>query len=134
MGRDRVWADMYEAAKRLSEKYGFAVRAVSRREGFHRVQGFATSQPRSFESVRGRRLFSRRWDQTQRVDLAANRIGSLLRAASELCDACGHAAMYHPGFTRVRICAGCIEAEDHGRVAPEAMCRAEFTRPEVAER
>jgi hypothetical protein len=113
----------------MTERYGFAVSAVTKRRGVHRIQGLTTSVPRSFEPIRERRLFSRRWHKTQRVDVAASRMGTLLRAASTLCDACGHPVGYHPGFIQVGACAVCIEDEDRGRIGPAAMCRTKFPRP-----
>lgn len=120
---------MCEVADRMTETYGFAVSAVTQRRGFRRIQGLATRVPESFEPVRERRLFSRRWEAMQRVDRAASRTGTLLRAASALCGACSHPAGDHPGFIPVRACVVCIEDEDHGRITLAEMCRAEFTRP-----
>jgi hypothetical protein len=120
---------MCEVARRMTETYDFTVSAVTKREGARRVQGLQTHVPDSFEPVRNRRLFGRKWDETQRVDAAASRTGRLLRAAGALCDSCGHPVGYHPGFTAVRACAVCIAEEDDGRMTPEEMCRAEFRRP-----
>jgi hypothetical protein len=74
MSRDRVWADMYEVARRMTETYDCTVSAVTRREGARRVQGLETLFD-GFEPVRERRRFSRAWSETQRVDVAASRSG-----------------------------------------------------------
>jgi hypothetical protein len=132
MARDRVWADMYTVAQRMTAKYSLAVTAESRRRGFRRVQGLATTAPESFEPIRERRLLRRRWRQLQGVDVAAARVGTLLEGASGICSACAHQVAYHPGQIPVGACAMCIAAEDQGEIQAEEMCRLAYWPPSEA--
>lgn len=125
MARDRVWADMYTVAERMTAKYGWLVEARTRHRGLLRVEGFGTSGL-TFEPVRQRRLFGREWQQLQPVADAARRVRDLLRGANDPCPDCGHPVGYHPGRTPYGACVVCISDEDHNKITEVEMCRREF--------
>ena len=116
---------MYSVAERMTAKYGWQVKAETRRSGLLRIQGLVT-RGLTFEPVRQRRVFSRDWEEVRPVAVAANRVGGLLRGGKDPCPDCGHAVVYHPGRIPVGACALCISDEDHHKIAPAEMCQREF--------
>ena len=78
--RDRVWADTYEVAERMSRRYGIRVRPVwRRRRGLTVEKGLAVDRLSLFEVVRRRRLFSKHWEQIKPVPEAASNVSAVIR-------------------------------------------------------
>jgi len=78
--RDRVWADTYEVADRMSQRYDVHVRAIWRRRRALTVeQGLAVDTLTLFEVVRRRHLLSTRWEQVKPVAEAAANISAVIR-------------------------------------------------------